>query len=205
MSKKRLEKGHASFAHPPNKYMIAVNLQDAEAPHRVNAIVRDSRVNVFGQHVDEIKTKDGEVRYNFHGFANEFELPDNVDPDSLTLSVADNQTIIIEGDKLSRRGSARKLSGSQRPLRESRSQPRTYSQTQPSKASRPEDRSENKSGPTSWKTWKEEDLQARRTHPYKPIHETNLPPCEPPTMQWTKSRPVTPPGTPCCPLCCGPV
>ncbi|GCB78234.1 hypothetical protein scyTo_0015790 [Scyliorhinus torazame] len=183
------QKGHASFAHSPNKYTVAVNLQDAEGPHRVNATVRDTRVNVYGQHVDEIKTKDGEVRYNFHGFSNEFELPENVDPDSLTLSMADNQTILIQGNKRDRRGSQH---------RQSSPEQKTRSQTKPPTLAQP---SENTDEPTPWKAVKDEEVQVPKKNQSTTMGSS---PGEP-DANWAKLKYTSPSRAPCCTLCCGPV
>ncbi|GCC24978.1 hypothetical protein chiPu_0003381 [Chiloscyllium punctatum] len=191
MPKKRSQKGHTSFAHPPNKYTVAVNLLDAEGPHKVNATVRDTRVNVYGQRVDEIKTKDGEIRYNFHGFSNEFELPENVDPDSLTLSMADNQTILIEGNRRSpRRGSQSKQ---RTEPRKTRSQYRTQAPSQTALGNE----TENQGQPAPWKGRKDEDIQATKP-------QTSDDPCRT-DSNWVRLKYSSPPRTPCCPLCCGPV
>uniref|UniRef100_A0A4W3JMT9 SHSP domain-containing protein n=1 Tax=Callorhinchus milii TaxID=7868 RepID=A0A4W3JMT9_CALMI len=91
-------KGSAEQAAAPCRmlqepFSFSTSLQGV-SPEKVVVKVKDRQVSVCGEHIER-KEADGIIKYTFHGFSTIFDLPLEVDPNSLTVTVSDGATLKI--------------------------------------------------------------------------------------------------------------
>ncbi|GCC24974.1 hypothetical protein chiPu_0003377 [Chiloscyllium punctatum] len=85
------------------KFSMCLNLGDIP-PQNVKMSVTDRVVTVSGYEKEIAEDDDGMVRETFHGFSNEFGLPEGVDANTLTINDNQDQSVTIEADYYIPRG-----------------------------------------------------------------------------------------------------
>ncbi|GCC24977.1 hypothetical protein chiPu_0003380 [Chiloscyllium punctatum] len=66
---------------------------------KVNSTVNNRRVSIFGDQSVITKDEIGMTRNVFYGFYSKFNLPSDVDPNSLSLSISGQHSVTISGDR----------------------------------------------------------------------------------------------------------
>ncbi|XP_048464366.1 uncharacterized protein LOC125485467 [Rhincodon typus] len=66
---------------------------------KVNSTVNNRRVSIFGDQSVIIKDEIGMTRNVFYGFYSKFNLPPDVDPNSLSLSISGQHSVTLSGDR----------------------------------------------------------------------------------------------------------
>lgn len=78
-------------------FSVSINLGKI-SPEKVMVKIEDRKMTLSGEHVEKLEDENGIIRFNFHGFCKDFDLPPGVEFDSLTFTILDNQTMKIEVD-----------------------------------------------------------------------------------------------------------
>eukprot|EP00061_Rhincodon_typus_P018290 g47403.t1 len=95
---KRRRRHSANHEEPPY-FSICINLGDVP-PEKVNATITGRTVNINGERVELIEETDGMIRRNYQGFSNTFNIPPEVDIDTLNLTICEKHTLLVEAEYL---------------------------------------------------------------------------------------------------------
>ncbi|XP_067904871.1 uncharacterized protein [Heterodontus francisci] len=85
------------------KFSMCLNLGDIP-PENVKMSITDGVVTVSGYQKEVAEDEDGMIRETFHGFSNEFGLPESVDTNTIIVNSNQDQSITIEADYYIPRG-----------------------------------------------------------------------------------------------------
>lgn len=80
-----------------SKFSLCLNLGDIP-PENVKLSITDRVITVSGYLKEIVEDDDGMIRETFHGFSNEFGLPEGLDPATVRVNDNHDQSITIEAD-----------------------------------------------------------------------------------------------------------
>lgn len=78
------------------KFSLCINLGHIPV-NKVNSTVNNRRVSIFGDQSIVTQDETGMTRNIFHGFYSKFNLPPDVDPETLSLNVSGKNSVTISG------------------------------------------------------------------------------------------------------------
>ncbi|XP_038658964.1 mucin-4-like [Scyliorhinus canicula] len=90
---------HSVQHEEPSHFSICINLGDV-SPERVNATITGRTINISGERVELMEETDGMIRRNYQGFSNTFNIPPEVDLDTLNLTICEQHTLLVEAEYL---------------------------------------------------------------------------------------------------------
>ncbi|XP_069740767.1 EF-hand calcium-binding domain-containing protein 5-like isoform X2 [Narcine bancroftii] len=87
----------------PEQFIVCINLGDVPSEN-VNATITGRTVNITGEQVESIEEDDGMIRQNYQGFSNTFNIPPEVNIDTLNLTICEKHTLLVEADYFENNG-----------------------------------------------------------------------------------------------------
>ncbi|GCC24976.1 hypothetical protein chiPu_0003379 [Chiloscyllium punctatum] len=85
------------------QFPVTINLGSI-SPEKVLVKIKDRKMTVSGENIEKFLDGNGAVKFNFHRFSKEFDLPPGVEHDCLTFTVLDNNSMRIEADEVRTEG-----------------------------------------------------------------------------------------------------